>query len=423
MLKIRLPRWPALVLPLYYVSFSLTTVLYSQEDAPAAVIYRLVYLLLVAVSVGNVLLAVGNRFRRVKRPQLLIERIPWMPYFAVVAVTSVSAFYATHRTADLWDANEGLLGYLVVMGLFWIAATQLCREGDLRYFVGACVLCGQIISFWVLQNAWRTGFASRAGLDVNQNYVVEFIAIGIIPLVDVCFRHGKSLITAMALVGILISVYSVQLTGSRGAMAGVVVATILVAWKYMRKAGRKQIVLMFAGIALICAIAFLLPGEESVLDRLVSKSGQPATIEARFVIWPFLVQQLSDRNLSRWLIGDGFTSGASMLRSTFTIAWGDPHNMYLQTLYDQGIIGLGLFLLFLYSIKRRIAQTPGDHQSLFYGWLAYLLVSGLTEVTANDKPFWILLGVIAGSCALGVVPDRPAETAAVSVNNVTASVH
>jgi O-antigen ligase len=384
------------ILPLYYLSFSILTIVYPDIDnTPGWKPYRILYVLLAVISMVHMV-------SKSELSRFSLKRVLWIPYVAIIVDFFFSALYAPRDAWNIVESGHGLIGYIVVVGLYWIAASQFRRESDFRYFIWTTVLCGLIISLWVIQNAWRVGFLeARAGLEVNQIYVVEFIAIGVIPLIDFSFVCGRGFAKKATLLAVFISIYGVYLTGARGAMLGIAAATTAIAWKYAKNNNRKQAVRTLVGIAIVCGIVFLLPGDENVLQRLLNNSAPSQGVEARYIIWPFLLLQLSSRNLLHWFIGDGMNSSLVVLRSTFDIGWGDPHNMYLQALYDQGLIGLGLFLVFLYSIKKRLVQSAGLlHLSLYYGWFSYLIVAGLFEVEANGKPFWILLGVIAANCAI-----------------------
>jgi hypothetical protein len=414
MLLVDRDRWSACVLPLYYLSFSILTVIYPDtEDTPGWKPYRIFYVLLVVFSVMHMLHKSGSS-------RFSLKSILWIPYVAIVIDYLLSVIYTSRDAFEISDSSHGLMGYLVVVGLYWIAATQFQRKRDVHYFIWATVLCALLTSLWVIQAAWRVGFSeARAGLEVNQIYVVEFIAIGIIPLIDFSFVCRKGLPKRITLVAILISMYGVYLTGSRGAMLGIAAATTAIAWKYGSKNNRKQSLRTFVGIAVVCAIVFFLPGDENVLQRILNNSAPSQAVEARYIIWPFLLVELASRDLLHWLIGDGMNSSLVVLRSTFDIGWGDPHNMYLQTLCDQGIIGLGLFVFFLHSIKKRLARASESlGGNLYYGWFIYLIVAGLFEVEANGKLFWILLGVIAGSYAMETVGVHSKHDSSVPVRNL-----
>ena len=392
-------RWHGPILSIYYLCFAVLTMIFPEiEDAPGWKLYRVLYVLLVVVAIVHTVQDVkASRFTR--------NQIRWAPYVAALAALCLSAIYTPAGALDVWDASGGLVGRIVVIGLYWIAVTHFREEKDLRHFIRATVLCGLIMSLWVIQNAWRSGFAaSRGGLSVNQTFVVEFIAIGMIPLIDLYFVSKETVVKVLAQLGILISMYGAYLTGSRGATLGLVLAGTVMVWKYRQTFSKARIARAIAGVVLFCGIAFILPGNENVLQRFLNQGGRPGDIDATeartVVIWPLLLDKLSDRNSQQWLIGEGLNSSSSLLHDTFgNLGWGDAHNMYLQAVYDQGLIGLGLFLFFLYCVAKRIPRAPSPYVSLFYGWFVCLLVEGMFEVEANNKPFWILLGVMAGSYA------------------------
>jgi O-antigen ligase len=73
--------------------------------------------------------------------------------------------------------------------------------------------------------------------------------------------------------------------------------------------------------------------------------------------------------------------------------------VYLLWLMEQGILGLALFLFFLYRIWRLVSGSDSSSRAMMLGWFVFLLVGGLSSTISNEHSFWIIMGVLSGAAA------------------------
>ncbi|MBN1792910.1 O-antigen ligase family protein [Candidatus Woesearchaeota archaeon] len=146
----------------------------------------------------------------------------------------------------------------------------------------------------------------------------------------------------------------------------------------------KKILIAFAIAATI--IIFLQIREEQ--SRI-----SPEAMEDRTKIWEPIIPYIK----SNLLIGNGVGSYEEHMESEFHGL--GPHNLYLGILFEFGIIGLTLILLFVWSVlkeffkmKNSVWRTTG--MALIIGILIY----SITESNAFNQVFalntWILLGAL-----------------------------
>jgi O-antigen ligase len=166
-------------------------------------------------------------------------------------------------------------------------------------------------------------------------------------------------------------------------------------------------VVVVLGIALVSTTAFqerFFHGGSGGISDILAGDLEMFDSSGRFDAWP----QLLDEALKRPWFGHGVGSVHVYLPSV----WEDiahPHNDYLRLLYEQGFIGLGLFLWAvlwqLWTLKREVRRTTGVVQQAFgAAWLGLLV---FLMIAATDNPIvyhvWYMNPVFAlmgAACAV-----------------------
>jgi O-antigen ligase len=111
------------------------------------------------------------------------------------------------------------------------------------------------------------------------------------------------------------------------------------------------------------------------------------------------LKYFTDSGLSRMVFGQGLSSGDFVI-SPMLPDYANYHNEYLTWLLDVGIVGVIAFLVFLYSVARRLLSYDHPAKNVMIGWLAFLSVAGLSSTISDLHSFWILLGIIVGVTSL-----------------------
>lgn len=197
--------------------------------------------------------------------------------------------------------------------------------------------------------------------------------------------------------------FALLLTFSRGAFTGFILVSL---WFLALKFNLKTVALAAGSIAIL---ALLLPG--FVYDRVLLgiDEGDANTISAGRIdtIWAPLLPEIAKSPL--W--GNGVSSilWSYPMVTGAMLAVGHPHNAFLETLLDMGVIGLALLLAFYWHVWLRFAKLARDPdlapqlRGLFSGGLASLaafVVMGMAgsslRPTGEFAFLWLAIGLMYG---------------------------
>jgi O-antigen ligase len=121
----------------------------------------------------------------------------------------------------------------------------------------------------------------------------------------------------------------------------------------------------------------------------------------RVLIWENSFQRLS----GQLLFGHGV--GANVAELRYTVLNGeeqfltDAHNMWLNVLGQEGLLGLAAFALLIAAIWKRAKQSVSDNDrtlwALFCAFVGAFLYQGLTGSFEDARHLWLLVGFIGSA--------------------------
>lgn len=175
--------------------------------------------------------------------------------------------------------------------------------------------------------------------------------------------------------------------------------------------GRRMRLLMAGGLALALGSVFLLAwdGRLPLLARFFNRD--LATLNGRVYLW----QALLDRfQVTQWR-GNGLQSSDQLLAYLRVGGFGPgvigtaPHNLFLGTLYDHGLLGLlllsGVFLAQGVRLLRGVRKNGGERRMLFAAALATLVALLLQSLGSRDlwiqsvgASFWLVTALPFARC-------------------------
>lgn len=187
--------------------------------------------------------------------------------------------------------------------------------------------------------------------------------------------------------------YTVLMTGSRGGLMAVGVAFAVALAAAVRNDKHKiPICLAAIFILLMLALKFesilrLFP--DAISSRFLSGEASTGTAESRMAIWRQLISAFFDSNVLQQLFGHGFGT-TTLANSAHLVA----HNVYIELLYDVGILGLISFVGML------IAACLCAAHKRDYVVLAAILGEAVLIVSLSSfwsKTLWglLILGYVA----------------------------
>jgi O-antigen ligase len=382
-----------LLLCFYYMAFGILTVV-NIDTAPllgGLKAYRFAYLLLCFLFV----------LRLFTDPYFFqqFRRWPNLSYLSILFALAASSLYSTNPRALAPTEPTGLLSILVVTLLFWLSAGQIRLPSDFEIFAKASILLATCLSIWVVWTAAQGDFSVfRGGTGVNENYESLFMLTGAIAAFYFLIATD-GLAVKLAFAGALsIILLGSGILASRGSLISAAVGSLITGFGVFARVPRRKLIV--PGIFLVAVLSVLAfsPAAASVVSAF--QGVEVSTLDDRTVIWQFAWRHFSGLESSHVLFGEGLASSATVL-STFMPQYANYHNDYLMWAMEHGLVGLSVFLLFLYRVGRVATATRHPQKALIQGWFAFLLIAGLSAtVSSSEHLYWILLGVIVGAGCL-----------------------
>ena len=307
--------------------------------------------------------------------------------------------------------------------IFWLLAALavyfLRQNGclDEKVLWGAVVfslVCLRILSYKLLGlwigaevNPDETGGFDEDGVVNNLGYSLVWL----VPL----FLSFES---KFRLPVLLVVFFSMLASFKRGALVGLILgflAYYFADWR-VRGKGPKRLALDLACAMLVVALAgagFLL-FQDHILERMSDVDGDKALGSGREIFYQIVLHHWLDFGGPRKIIGAGFYQVMPMLGLYYENAI-PAHSDWLETLYDQGIIGtlilcaahVALVTRVRSALRRRLPLAP----SLAYSYVIFLLASVYSITLYNFDTLWfgISLGYYLGTP--GLLKEAPAPGA------------
>ena len=308
--------------------------------------------------------------------------------------------------------------------LFWImlrSAASGTRAAQyiqaFALFATALALYGIVAKFTgrnILLDLDDTGAAVRASF-VNRNSYATFAVFGALANVTAYVRmtaantgsDGRSVLRDfiesffaggwLYAFGAFLGLSAVAMTESRaGGMAGVVGLVVLI-WALRLRRGSGNRLLWIIPAAVVGFVALVM--SSGVVDRLESTGD-----DLRFVIYPHVIQGISDRPL----LGHGAGAFADVFRAyvpqeAAAADWQHAHSTYLENAFEFGLPAAALFFLALALIGRRLLvavftrhrhrSAPALALACFSAAAVHSLVDFSLQIPAVAATFAVLLGI------------------------------
>lgn len=244
-------------------------------------------------------------------------------------------------------------------------------------------------------------------LDFNRNALAQALEPVILydygnialSLLVVCYSfYLKGTRSYLIIALVLFNILLIVLHGSRGAWLGLPIAFLMIFIFYWRYNVRKILIFTILPIILLIASLVLIPNSpiqqrlSSFIhdkDLITESSNYHSSIGSRLLIWKIAL----DKSMEAPFIGIGMAQFQENNRQLYKQGiLGEPlghaHNVYLQTLVSQGLLGLSaiLFLMlapFTFFIKQVSKQTNTRIYLLSVSgivFISYIMICSLTDM-------------------------------------------
>ncbi len=283
-----------------------------------------------------------------------------------------------------------IFGYFLTVGLIttraWLvrcstacvlSATLVSLYGIFMYFTGG----GYSSSAWVDSEMFSSIGRRAVGTLENPNMFGEYLIL-ILPIaVGMLIGRGEGLRRIPAFFCIGIMGVCLILTWSRGAWLGLIFAALLFLFMWHRR----SVWVILAGIAAIPILPMILPA--SIVSRFTSIGNMTdSSTSYRVYIWRATIDMIEDNLTAGIGIGEGAWDRLYPLYSYLGVeAAPHSHNLYLQIWLELGIIGLLVFVVFLFLLYQSgftlFSRLSGDSELSTPDLSGSLLHQNLSEGT------------------------------------------
>ena len=343
----------------------------------------------------------------------MVPNLRWS--FTTAGILLVSCFIHSKKLVPNKDSMSKPLISLILL-LFLMAlivpisydpSISLPRVYDYFRYVLVFYLIGRIVSnfkqfhiyllvmsfcyiylFWTSRYYFTGRRLDGVGLpDAAEANAFAILVIMIVPiLVALVFTRNSLWLKMFCLIGIVLAIDCFAMTRSRGSFVGLLVQAVVSLILLRKSVHRKKIFLGLVGIAILSSVLM----DDQFKDRILRSQrnimqGDAASVSAgRIDIWKSGIEILKDYPLGAG--GGGFMALSpkyipeEILSSDGTRV---AHNLYLQTLTEQGLIGLLLYLSFIiltisvaFKALRIITKVNRHHDIAFHLNMLIVSVSG-----------------------------------------------
>ena len=330
---------------------------------------------------------------------------------------------------DLESSWHSLGRNLLAIGVFWVVIGAVHRQTQLETVTTAICLGATIVGLYALMQYWthdlgalypffspyyqdvwvvRGGGFSALGTFPNPNVLAGFGAM-VFPLFLPKIAHSKAVMRALWVMAALVVSAATLLTFSKNGWIAILL--VITAWPAIRSRSHRRglfVPLLLAVVAFATAFSLELVDWFSYLFPNV----EMATTAPRLRLWSIALSAFGQQPFLGYGL-DGFATATLSLRAdVFTKDLLRAHDLYLQTLVDQGIVGFALFfgtLAYVLAVGLRTYRrvSPNSARSTLLGllmstgaFLTFGLFDCLTGANAVVSMQWVVLGLLAAAVTI-----------------------
>ncbi|MBA4373992.1 MAG: hypothetical protein C0402_14170 [Thermodesulfovibrio sp.] len=296
----------------------------------------------------------------------------------------------------LWAIQPGVAGGRVstavgLILLYLMSASYKAQRSELEALKW-CILCGGILAAILTINNFRSlETATRATVQIGERTaLLNQLAFDLLLPVSVCLEKvlADGRMMKKALFGLLLGIiiFSIIITGSRGALLGLGAIFIVYVLSIKEKKSIVTILVVLGIVLMITIPSFFIER----LEESVEKGGA-----GRTTIWLNGLKALD----KYWITGAGLNNFPEAYRevgyfSPYSAGLGRAsHNLYLGMFVELGIVG---FVLMLWGIAKHYTSIrprfacPDSSQVMLKAALLGMLISSFFLDTFWYKSLWML---------------------------------
>jgi O-antigen ligase len=341
----------------------------------------------------------------------------YLPMSAFLLWALISCSWSGSYFGGLW----GVIKALWVMSLVPFSINMIRTYRDLKSVLmiwSMVSLIAGVLAFGTEAETNALDTMRSTGAALHPNVLAMYLSFSIFVLIGY-FTLSSSLVKK----GLLLVICSFDFgaliaAGSRGAFFGLICGLLVMGvgrWRF--KLYKPIMALMVIGICGVLLFKFL-PSSDTYTEVMK---------RAAEVLHPTKIETLAFRTFA-WreaykivekshYMGSGVNSYERERKKVSKYAAkGHPHNFYLHILVELGVIGITIFLVFLFQVwftiyrglKRLTSQQSKGLMWAFAGGLSAFLIHATLDFTFDDPELWFFIGVTVAATSVLLRIQSPA---------------
>jgi O-antigen ligase len=312
------------------------------------------------------------------------------------------AFMATSTVTYLIQGEAPTFGesplasYISFFGLFFVTLVVIDSEERLRAALLAGGVSIGLASIYVLRGWQKAGFADRPGWVTGDPNYYTLSALLILPILFQLYRQRRSPTEGyFCLACLLLTFVAMAAAASRGGFLGFTAMALFMAVRFGGRRGR-----VLVALALVLGVALVSP--VSPIGRFINPDrSDDKGVHSRLALWRAGLEAAQRSPILG--IGQGrFVEAAQTYGTVEAHFQRVAHNTYIHLLAEQGLLGLGLFLMtgattFL-SLERVRRRTARFRPMLLYeiatamqaSLIGYAVAAGFVSAV-RQKFYWLVV--------------------------------
>lgn len=295
---------------------------------------------------------------------ILKNKITWLPALLLL-VSSLAAFFGIDPYHSFWSSfnrMDGVLTLLHTVVFFYLVLLVFKKEHWNRFFtlnvwVGTAVGLFALGQWLNIPGLVHTGVDRVEGTIGNAAFLASYL--GMIFFLSLFIAQNNNSKKNLFLIFAGIQLLAIMLSGTRGAFLALILCGLIFLGARVRQGGvgGKRAKLILLGLALGAVIFIFFRGPLSersipVLSRLASISAEDSTTRSRYFIWQETLKLVPERPL----LGVGMENFEYLYNRFYNPEvvneeWFDrSHNVYVDQLAQNGLLGLGVYLTIVASL-------------------------------------------------------------------------
>lgn len=295
----------------------------------------------------------------------------------LILLTSVRNYYFFSTEISLINIESLLVIFSIESIKTLIINNKIDFNIIINYTIFFSVLAGLYLVFGFGDGSWE----GRYTIDnQNQNLLAVNLSIGIIFIIIKLIKSKRKLLLFSCLFIILVAV---TMTGSRSGFIVCILGALSVLYKYRLSIHKtKRIFYSFFFIMFLVSLGLIFTETDNILAlRFQNNSG--IDLSGRDEYWKIMPFWVADN----WLFGIGETGLYSKSMSNFGAAR-SPHNLYVKTFVQTGLIGLLIISILIRELFKLKKISKNNLLSLT-GILVFLALS-LVAHPLTTMSMWLL---------------------------------